>query len=144
MPNHDLLFKQTCCIQAGVLGGEWHGRRSPRGILRPPQLSNLLNWFRHVLARVCASRMRPQHCATSSPTRAATRRLSFMAMKDFLRNPRRCGTRRPRLGYDYNIQRGDRVAILRNYPEWTQLWLPAVGGIAVAMNALASRRWLSV
>ena len=33
-------------------------------------------------ARVCASRMRPKHCATSSPTRAATRHLSFMAMKD--------------------------------------------------------------
>jgi len=40
---------------------------------------------------------------------------------------------------DYNIQRGDRVAIsMRNYPEWILSFMAvtAVGGIAVAMNAL--------
>ena len=40
---------------------------------------------------------------------------------------------------DYNIERGDRVAIsMRNYPEWILSFMAvtAVGGIAVAMNAL--------
>ena len=40
---------------------------------------------------------------------------------------------------DYDIQRGDRVAIsMRNYPEWILSFMAvtAVGGIAVAMNAL--------
>jgi long-chain acyl-CoA synthetase len=40
---------------------------------------------------------------------------------------------------DYSIKRGDRVAIsMRNYPEWilSFMAITAVGGIAVAMNAL--------
>ena len=71
----------------------------------------------HVFGRACLRfKNAPANIAHPSPTRDAP----FIVYGDerlSLRNLCRCGTRRPRLVNDYDIQRGDRAGyFMRNYP----------------------------